>query len=153
MFSCKSSIAVVAVLVSVSASITFAQAPNEAALAAYGGYAGLGKITHDFVERVQKNPRIASFFTDADIDRREGRLTDQFCDVLGGEPQRFRSALRVRRSTALLRRGGAGRKCDSHVWQCDDCLGGARLAAAAEHSRSGASSDCGDGGRAEFAGF
>lgn len=84
MFSCKSSIAVVAVLVSVSASITFAQAPNEAALAAYGGYAGLGKITHDFVERVQKNPRIASFFKDADIDRLEGMLTDQFCDLLGG---------------------------------------------------------------------
>ena len=74
----------VAVLVSVSASAAFAQAPNEAALAPYGGYAGLGKITHDFVERVQKNPRISSFFKDADIERLEAMLTDQFCDVLGG---------------------------------------------------------------------
>ena len=82
MFSFKSGC--VAVLVAASANVAFAQAPNEAALAPYGGYAGLGKITHDFVERVQKNPRISSFFKDADIDRLEGMLTDQFCDVLGG---------------------------------------------------------------------
>ena len=74
----------VAAFVAVSANISFAQAPNETALAPYGGYAGLGKITHDFVERVQKNPRISSFFKDADIERLEGMLTDQFCDVLGG---------------------------------------------------------------------
>ena len=74
----------VVVIMAASASIAFAQAPNEAALAPYGGYAGLGKITHDFVERVQKNPRIASFFKDADIERLEAMLTDQFCDVLGG---------------------------------------------------------------------
>ncbi len=61
-----------------------AQAPNEAALAAYGGYEGLGKITHDFVERIQKNPRISAFFKDADVERLEAMLTDQFCDVLGG---------------------------------------------------------------------
>lgn len=72
------------VLLSVSANLAYAQAPNEAALAPYGGYAGLGKITHDFVERVQKNPRISSFFKDSDIERLEGMLTDQFCDVLGG---------------------------------------------------------------------
>lgn len=82
MFSFKSGC--VAVLIAASANVAFAQAPNEAALAPYGGYAGLGKITHDFVERVQKNPRISSFFKDADIDRLEGMLTDQFCDVLGG---------------------------------------------------------------------
>ena len=82
MFSFKSGC--VAVLIAASANVAFAQAPNEAALAPYGGYAGLGKITHDFVERVQKNPRIGSFFKDADIDRLEGMLTDQFCDVLGG---------------------------------------------------------------------
>ena len=82
MFSLK--LGCVAVLVATSANVAFAQAPNEAALAPYGGYAGLGKITHDFVERVQKNPRISSFFKDADIDCLEGMLTDQFCDVLGG---------------------------------------------------------------------
>ncbi len=74
----------VVAIVAASASVAFAQAPNDAALAPYGGYAGLAKITHDFVERVQKNPRIASFFKDADIERLEGMLTDQFCDVLGG---------------------------------------------------------------------
>lgn len=82
MFSFKSGFAVA--LVASSVSIAFAQAPNEMALAPYGGYAGLGKITHDFVERVQKNPRIASFFKEADIERLEAMLTDQFCDVLGG---------------------------------------------------------------------
>ncbi len=76
--------ALAAASVFAAATAAHAQAPNEAALAPYGGYAGLGKITHDFVERVQKNPRIASFFKDADIERLEAMLTDQFCDVLGG---------------------------------------------------------------------
>ena len=83
-FKSRFSSAFAAVLVSASATVAFAQAPNEAALAPYGGYAGLGKITHDFVERVQKNPRISSFFKEADIERLEAMLTDQFCDVLGG---------------------------------------------------------------------
>lgn len=61
-----------------------AQAPNDAALAAYGGYEGLAKITHDLVERIQRNPRISRFFKDADVERLEAMLTDQFCDVLGG---------------------------------------------------------------------
>lgn len=61
-----------------------AQAPNDAALAPFGGYDGLGKITQDFVERVQKNPRISKFFKDADTERLQAMLTDQFCDVLGG---------------------------------------------------------------------
>ena len=77
-------LSVVVAIVATSAGVAHAQAPNEAALAPYGGYAGLGKITHDFVERVQRNPRIASFFKDADIERLEGMLTDQFCDLLGG---------------------------------------------------------------------
>jgi len=61
-----------------------AQAPNDVALAPFGGYDGLGKITQDFVERVQKNPRISKFFKDADTERLQAMLTDQFCDVLGG---------------------------------------------------------------------
>lgn len=83
-FALRSAFASAAVFLSAFASVAFAQAPNEAALAPYGGYAGLAKITHDFVERVQKNPRISSFFKEADIERLEGMLTDQFCDVLGG---------------------------------------------------------------------
>lgn len=70
-----------AALLSLSVS---AQAPNDAALEAFGGYAGLGKITQDFVERVQKNPRISKFFKEADTERLQAMLTDQFCDVLGG---------------------------------------------------------------------
>jgi len=61
-----------------------AQAPNEPALAAFGGFEGLSRITNDFVGRVQKNPRIGSFFKDADTERLQAMLADQFCDVLGG---------------------------------------------------------------------
>ncbi len=70
-----------AALLSVGAA---AQAPNDAALEPFGGYAGLGRITQDFVERVQKNPRISKFFKEADTERLQAMLTDQFCDVLGG---------------------------------------------------------------------
>lgn len=80
----RSSSVLVALILSSFSLVAFAQAPNEPALAAYGGYEGLGKITHDFVERVQKNPKIGRFFKDADIERLEAMLTDQFCDVLGG---------------------------------------------------------------------
>ena len=65
-------------------SAAFAQAPNDAALAAYGGFAGLSKLTQDFVERIQKNPSIGRFFKEADPERLQAMLTDQFCDVLGG---------------------------------------------------------------------
>jgi len=75
---------VAALLAGLAATVSFAQAPNDAALAAFGGFAGLGKITQDFVERIQKNPRIAGFFKEADPDRLQAMLTDQFCDVLGG---------------------------------------------------------------------
>jgi hemoglobin len=61
-----------------------AQAPNEPALAGFGGFAGLGKMTSDFVDRIQKNPRIGGFFKDADPQRLEAMLTEQFCEVLGG---------------------------------------------------------------------
>ncbi len=83
-FSLRIASGLIAAVIGAWVSIASAQAPNEAALAPYGGYAGLAKITHDFVERVQKNPRISSFFKDADIERLEAMLTDQFCDVLGG---------------------------------------------------------------------
>ena len=80
----RSSSVLVALILSSFSLVAFGQAPNEPALAVYGGYEGLGKITHDFVERVQKNPKIGRFFKDADIERLEAMLTDQFCDVLGG---------------------------------------------------------------------
>ena len=61
-----------------------AQAPNESALVAFGGFEGLARITNDFVGRIQKHPRIGSFFKDADTERLQAMLADQFCDVLGG---------------------------------------------------------------------
>lgn len=83
--SCRSCRSLLASLLCISAtSVALAQAPNDAALAAYGGFAGLSKITQDFVERVQKNPSIGRFFKEADTERLQGMLTDQFCDVLGG---------------------------------------------------------------------
>lgn len=39
-----------------------AQAPNDAALAAYGGFAGLSKMTQDFVERTQKKSQHQPIF-------------------------------------------------------------------------------------------
>ncbi len=65
-------------------SVAIAQAPNDAALAAFGGFAGLSKMTQDFVERIEKNPRTGRFFKGADNERLQAMLTDQFCDVLGG---------------------------------------------------------------------
>ena len=75
---------VVSVLCLGATSVALAQAPNDAALAAFGGFAGLSKMTQDFVERVQKNPSIGRFFKEADNERLQAMLTDQFCDVLGG---------------------------------------------------------------------
>ena len=57
---------------------------DEAALAPYGGYRGLGMMTERFVERVTKNPRIGHFFKDVEADRLAALLTEQFCAVLGG---------------------------------------------------------------------
>ena len=74
----------VSLLCAGASSLAMAQAPNEAALAAFGGFAGLSKMTQDFVERVQKNPSIGRFFKEADNERLQAMLTDQFCDVLGG---------------------------------------------------------------------
>ena len=65
-------------------SAAFAQAPNDSALAAYGGFTGLSKMTQDFIERLQKNPSIGRFFKEADTERLQAMLADQFCDVLGG---------------------------------------------------------------------
>lgn len=58
-------------------------APDEQILASFGGYEGLGRLTADFVERVQKHPRIGRFFKETDGERLAAMLSDQFCDVLG----------------------------------------------------------------------
>ncbi len=64
---------------------TFAKAaPNEAAIAGFGGYDGLMKINLDLVARVKANPLIGSLFKDTDATRLATLLSDQFCELLGG---------------------------------------------------------------------
>lgn len=59
-------------------------APNEAAIAGFGGYAGLMKINLDLVARVKANALIGKLFADTDAQRLAGLLSDQFCELLGG---------------------------------------------------------------------
>jgi hemoglobin len=59
-------------------------APNESAIAGFGGYAGLVKINLDLVARLKANPLIGSLFKDTDENRLAGLLSDQFCELLGG---------------------------------------------------------------------
>jgi hemoglobin len=66
------------------ASVSHAQASNEAALAGFGGMNGLTKMTFDFTERIQKNAQIGRFFKDTDGERLAAMLTEQFCELLGG---------------------------------------------------------------------
>ncbi len=59
-------------------------APNESAIAGFGGYAGLMKINLDLVARLKLNPRIGALFKETDADRLARQLSDQFCELLGG---------------------------------------------------------------------
>jgi hemoglobin len=59
-------------------------APNEAAIAGFGGYAGLVKINLDLVARLKANPLIGKLFQETDAERLAGLLSDQFCELLGG---------------------------------------------------------------------
>ncbi len=59
-------------------------APNEAAIAGFGGYAGLMKINLDLVARLKTNALIGKLFADTDAPRLAGLLSDQFCELLGG---------------------------------------------------------------------
>lgn len=59
-------------------------APNESAIAGFGGYAGLMKINLDLVARLKANTLIGSLFQDTDAQRLAGLLSDQFCELLGG---------------------------------------------------------------------
>jgi hemoglobin len=59
-------------------------APNESAIAGFGGYAGLVKINLDLVARLKVNPLIGSLFKETDADRLAKLLSDQFCELLGG---------------------------------------------------------------------
>ncbi|MGL5004353.1 MAG: group I truncated hemoglobin, partial [Casimicrobium sp.] len=59
-------------------------APNESAIAGFGGYAGLIKINLDLVARLKAHPRIGSLFQDTDANRLAAQLSDQFCELLGG---------------------------------------------------------------------
>jgi hemoglobin len=52
-----------------------------------GGKTGIRKFTHRFLEIVLADDRIKSKFDDANIDRLEGLLAEQFCDLSGGPCQ------------------------------------------------------------------
>jgi hemoglobin len=64
--------------------LTSKAAPNESAIAGFGGYAGLIKINLDLVARLKANARIGSLFTETDAERLAAQLSDQFCELLGG---------------------------------------------------------------------
>ncbi len=59
-------------------------AHNEAAIAGFGGYAGLLKINLDLVARLKANPRIGTLFKETDAQHLATQLSDQFCELLGG---------------------------------------------------------------------
>ncbi|TAG75851.1 MAG: group 1 truncated hemoglobin [Burkholderiales bacterium] len=84
-------VAVLAIALVATPITSFAQAtapaktaPNEAAIAGFGGYAGLMKINLDLVARVKANALIGKLFADTDAPRLAGLLSDQFCELLGG---------------------------------------------------------------------
>ena len=49
-----------------------------------GEKAGIRKFTHTFVGIIVADERIKDKFADADMDRLEGLLSDQFCELSGG---------------------------------------------------------------------
>ena len=51
---------------------------------AFGGEPGLTKLMDDFVNRLKVDPRIGSFFKDANVPNLKAQLTAQLCVVSGG---------------------------------------------------------------------
>jgi hemoglobin len=52
-----------------------------------GGKDGIRKFTAEFVQIIAKDPRIADKFVDADLQRLELLLSEQFCMLAGGPCQ------------------------------------------------------------------
>jgi len=48
-----------------------------------GGRDKISAFTADLADRIKKDPRIAHFFDETDMDRLHVRLTDMFCHVTG----------------------------------------------------------------------
>ncbi len=61
-----------------------APAPTSELYLALGEKAGIQHFTHDFLIIVLQDDRIKDKFDDANIDRLEGLLAEQFCDLAGG---------------------------------------------------------------------
>lgn len=62
-----------------------AAAPVPAAvLQAFGGAPGLLRLSDDFVDRLNADPRTAPFFKDVNLRNTKKQLADQFCAVLNG---------------------------------------------------------------------
>lgn len=60
------------------------QAADTAAFDAFGGKAGIDKVTADFVTLIMESPRIGSFFKDSSPERLKKTLAEQFCVELSG---------------------------------------------------------------------
>lgn len=74
-----------ALLLGTAGTVAFASdAPSEGLYADLGGQAGIQKFTHDFLVIVLADDRIKDKFADANIERLEGLLAEQFCDLSGG---------------------------------------------------------------------
>ncbi|WP_236651074.1 group I truncated hemoglobin [Aquabacterium fontiphilum] len=61
-----------------------ARAADDAVFQAFGGKEGMARVVDDFLVEVQKDPRIAMFFTPTSIPRLKVQLTEQFCQLTGG---------------------------------------------------------------------
>ena len=51
---------------------------------AFGGEAGLTRLTDDFVQRLSKDPKVGAFFKDTKLSELAASLKKQFCVVSGG---------------------------------------------------------------------
>jgi hemoglobin len=70
-----------------AAALLTASAParaDDSTFNAFGGKPGLTAMVNDFVDTVIVDPRIKAYFTRADIPGLKSKLTDQFCELLGG---------------------------------------------------------------------
>lgn len=59
-------------------------APAGAFYADLGGMEGIRKFTHTFIGLITQDERIKDKFEDADLERLERLLAEQFCDLSGG---------------------------------------------------------------------
>ena len=67
-----------------SAAASSPSAPSGALYAEFGGKEGVDALTHDLVQRVAHDPRIASYFEHTQLERLSILLSLQFCQLMDG---------------------------------------------------------------------